>query len=157
MSVPGPKPTPTGLRVLRGNPGKRPLSPREPRPPRGAPRCPDHLAGEARKEWRRASKLLAQLGLLTAIDRAALAMYCESWGRWVEAERAMQEYGVMMKSPNGFPMQSPYLAVANKAMEQMRQLLAEFGMSPASRTRVAAVDFDAELDPLEELRRRGTR
>ena len=36
----------------------------------------------------------------------------------------------MVKSPNGFPMQSPYLAVANKSMEQMRGLLTEFGMSP---------------------------
>ena len=66
-------------------------------------------------EWRRVTPLLSTLGLLSRIDRAALAMYCEAWGRWVEAEEALRKYGVMVKSPNGFPMQSPYLAVANKS------------------------------------------
>lgn len=69
------------------------------------------------------------------MDKAALALYCQAWGRWVEAEDYLKKYGVMVKSPNGFPMQSPYQAVANKAMEQMRALLTEFGMSPSSRTR----------------------
>jgi P27 family predicted phage terminase small subunit len=67
----------------------------------------------------------------------------------------------MVKSPNGFPMQSPYLAVANKAMEQMRGLLTEFGMSPASRTRIsvqeppgADAEFEALLDWGAARRRR---
>ena len=57
----------------------------------------------------------------------------------------------MVKSPNGFPIQSPYLAVANKAMEQMRAMLTEFGMSPSSRTRVRGTAVIAtEPDPFEE-------
>jgi phage terminase small subunit len=51
-------------------------------------------------------------------------------------------------------MQSPYLAVANKSMEQMRQLLTEFGMSPASRTRLSVDPVEAEPDPLDRLRSR---
>jgi len=43
----------------------------------------------------------------------------------------------VIKSPSGFPIQSPYLAIANKAMDQMTKLLTEFGMSPSSRTCVA--------------------
>ena len=35
-------------------------------------------------------------------------------------------------------MESSDLAVANKAMEQMRAMLTEFGVSPSSRTRAAA-------------------
>jgi P27 family predicted phage terminase small subunit len=72
-------------------------------------------------------------------------LFCQAWERWVEAEEALKKYGVMVKSPNNFPMQSPYLAVANRAMEQMRALLAEFGMSPSSRTRV-----HAEIEELTE-------
>jgi phage terminase small subunit len=52
-------------------------------------------------------------------------------------------------------MQSPYLAVANKAMEQMRALLAEFGMSPSSRTRVHATPQVDEQDELEQWLRKG--
>jgi P27 family predicted phage terminase small subunit len=91
------------------------------------------------------------MGLLCKIDRAALALFCQAWERWVEAEEALKKYGVMVKSPNNFPMQSPYLAIANKAMEQMRALLAEFGMSPSSRTRISvweSVDEDPEFEAL---------
>jgi P27 family predicted phage terminase small subunit len=101
------------------------------------PACPAHLQGEARKEWKRMGKRLLECGLMTELDGAALALYCQSWARWVEAEANLVKYGTVMKSPSGFPIQSPYLAIANKAMGQMTRLLVEFGMSPSSRTRVS--------------------
>ena len=101
------------------------------------PACPEHLEGEARKEWRRTGRRLLECGLVTEIDGAALALYCQAWARWVDAEHNLARFGVVIKSPSGFPIQSPYLAIANKAMEQMAKLLAEFGMSPSSRTRVS--------------------
>jgi len=147
----GRKPKATYLKVLEGNPGKRPLNKNEPKPRPAVPYCPSHLSKEAKKEWHRIVPELAAVGLITRIDRAALAMYCEAWGRWLEAEEALRKYGVMVKSPSGFPMQSPYLAVANKSMEQMRGLLTEFGMSPASRARISVQepsDADAEFAAL---------
>jgi len=62
------------------------------------------------------------MGLISDLDRAAFAAYCQAWGRWVEAEEALKTYGLMLKSPSGFPVQSPYLAVADRALEQMRSL-----------------------------------
>jgi P27 family predicted phage terminase small subunit len=100
------------------------------------PACPPHLHGEARKEWSRLGRKLRDFGLVTDIDKAALALYCQAWARWIEAEDALRNFGVVLKSPSGFPIQSPYLAIANKAMDQMTRLLAEFGMSPSSRARV---------------------
>jgi P27 family predicted phage terminase small subunit len=97
---------------------------------------PEHLKGEASKEWNRVIGELQRLGLATSLDRAALAGYCQSWSRWVEAERALKRYGSIVKAPAGFPMLSPYLHVANIALKQMREFLIEFGMSPAARTRV---------------------
>ena len=55
----------------------------------------------------------------------------------------------MLKSPNGFPVQSPYLAVANRALEQMRSFLNDFGMTPASRSRVSAMPADPPDDEFE--------
>jgi len=149
----GRKPTPRSLRVLRGNPGKRPL-PREPRTARAVPACPAELSDEAKKEWRRLTKELAAAGLVTRLDREALALLCAAYARWAEAEAAIRKYGLVIKSPSGFPMQSPYLAIANKALDQVRLLLAEFGMSPSSRTRVHMVPQKDEDDPLEALLRR---
>ena len=54
------------------------------------------------------------------------------------AEAKLDEFGIVVKTPSGYLQQSPYLSIANKAMEQMTRLLVEFGMSPASRSRVSA-------------------
>jgi P27 family predicted phage terminase small subunit len=148
----GRKPQPTALKLLKGNPGRRPMNENEPRPEPRLPQAPSHLSETAKREWKRAGRMLLQLGLITGIDRPAFALYCQAYGRWVEAEEALRQYGVMVKSPSGFPMQSPYLAVANKAMEQMRSLLSEFGMTPASRTRVQAV-LPEEEDEFEAFLR----
>ena len=140
---------PTNLRLLRGNPGRRPLNPSEARPAVKLPSPPAHLSKEAKKEWRRTGRFLLEMGLISELDRPAFAAFCTAWARWVEAEEALQTHGILIKSPGGYPMQSPYLAVANKAMEQVRSLLSEFGMSPASRSRVTANPAPAEEDPFE--------
>jgi P27 family predicted phage terminase small subunit len=147
----GRKPRPTKLKVLEGNPGKRRLNDKESDPPPAIPSCPEHLSPAAKKEWERVTPLLEKLGLLSQIDGAALSLYCQAWGRWVEAEGALKTYGVMVKSPNGFPMQSPYLAVANRAMEQIRAMLTEFGISPSSRSRVSASPSEDDDDWLDKL------
>lgn len=139
----GRKPTPTAIKKLNGNPGKRKLNDAEPKPKGGKPSCPPHVQGEARKEWNRISKDLHAAGLLTKIDKAALAAYCTHWGRWVDAEEQLRKHGPIVKSPSGYPIQNPYLAIANKAMQAMAKLLVEFGMTPSSRSRIAVDKADA--------------
>jgi phage terminase small subunit len=43
----------------------------------------------------------------------------------------------MVKSPSGYPIQSPYLAIANRQAEIMMRIASEFGFTPASRSRIA--------------------
>ena len=141
------KPKPTALRLIEGNPSRRPFNKNEPKPAPVIPKCPRHLNAAAKVEWKRIAKTLHKLGLLTEIDGGQLALYCQAWGRWIEAEDALKKHGTIIKAPKtGWPIQSPYLAVANKAMEQMQRALSEFGMSPASRTRVRGADISAEDD-----------
>lgn len=134
----GRKATPTVLKLLRGNPGKRELNGEEPRPVAAVPDCPAHLNDVAREEWSRLTRELSAVNLLTNLDRGSLAAYCVAWSRWCEAEQRVREMGAVVKSPTGFPIQNPYLAIANKAMEQMHKLAAEFGLTPSSRTRIKA-------------------
>ena len=136
----GRRPKPAGMSTRRPNRS-------EDGPAVRLPACPPHLEGEARTEWKRIGRKLFDAGLVTEIDRAALAAYCQAWARWVEAEEQLRKYGVVVKSPNGFPMQSPFLAVANKAMDQMTRLLVEFGMSPSSRSRVSRAPAPPEPPP----------
>lgn len=80
---------------------------------------------------------LAKLRVLTNLDRAALAAYCGAYALWAEATEAIGKYGVMVKSPTGFPIQSPYVSIANRQAEIMMRISSEFGFTPASRERIS--------------------
>ncbi len=143
------KPKPAELRELEGNPSKRPI-PQTVKPASDDITCPKHLSYHAKLEWRRIVPQLKKLGLLTNIDRSALAAYCQAYGRWVDAENKIRESGYLHRTKSGNVLTSPYLWVANKAMEQMYKFLAEFGMTPSSRTKLATGPVK-DKDPFEEL------
>lgn len=133
----GRKPKPTRLKVITGNPGKHPLNTDEPIPEFEVPECPAELSPAARREWDRLVGDLARLRLITSLDRAALAAYCGAYAMWAEATEAIQKYGAMVKSPSGYPMQSPYISIANRQAEIMMRIASEFGFTPASRGRIS--------------------
>ncbi len=134
---PGRRPKPTALKLLAGNPGHRPINDAEPDAPAARPDAPDYLDEVASTEWDRVCGILAQMGLLSSADRSALAAYCVCYSRWVDAEKKVKQSGTIVKSPDkGVPIYSPYLNVANRAMEQMVKLSVEFGLTPSSRSRI---------------------
>ena len=144
----GPKPKPVELRVLHGT-AARTLAARVPQPRRKLPRCPEYLTGEAEDCWKRTAKELYDAGLLTVIDRDALAVYCTAFARWREAEAQVAKRGLVVVTNvkkdedgnvigGGNYIQNPWLAIANKALEQMLKLEESFGMTPSSRMRVKA-------------------
>lgn len=134
---PGPKPVPTELKIIHGNPGKRPLNESEPKPDVELPSCPPHLDECAVDEWNRIAKELLKIGLLTNVDRSALAAYCQVYSRWVSAEEGLKETSPILIGDKGGHYQNPLLHVANKALDQMKSFLVEFGMTPSSRTRLS--------------------
>jgi P27 family predicted phage terminase small subunit len=95
----GRKPKPTALKVIEGNRSKTILRPDTIQPPkRSKPLAPPpHLTQAARSEWRRLALGLTQLGLLSTMDRAAFAAYCQAYGRWVEAERELERFKRLAK------------------------------------------------------------
>jgi P27 family predicted phage terminase small subunit len=143
--------------MLTGNPGKRPMNKSEPRPEPMVPECPRELGPVARQEWDRLAGELGKLKILTALDRAALAAYCGAYALWAEATEAIQKYGTMVKSPTGYPVQSPYVSIANRQAEIMMRIASEFGFTPASRSRISTplredpTLFDLIKRPLDGL------
>ena len=126
----GRRPKPTRIKALTGNPGKRPLNAHEPRPEPALPECPPELSPTAQREWARLIVELSKLKLMTNLDRGALATYCGAYAMWAEAMEQIQKYGTMVKSPTGFPIQSPYLSIANRQAEIMMRIASEFGFAP---------------------------
>lgn len=153
MKHTGPPPKPTHLKLLAGNPGHRPLNKREAQPKIEIPTCPAHLSTEARKEWKRVAKQLRKLGLLSKIDRAALAAYCQAWGRWIEAEDNLKQHGTIINAKYGYPIMSPWLSVANGALQHMRAYMTEFGLTPASRSRIEAAPVEGDDEEARRERR----
>jgi P27 family predicted phage terminase small subunit len=143
----GRKPTPTALKLLRNNPGRRPLNPHEPKPPavRSAP--PAWLTGAAATEWRRIAPELSRLGLLTTIDRDALAAYCQTFARWREAEAEIKKRGMVLKGRDGGPVKSPFITIADRALAQLLRYQEQFGMTPSARSRVSTTTTDKPADP----------
>jgi len=135
----GRKPKPTALKKLEGNPGKRPLNESEPLVNTAMPRCPRHLDAEAKREWKRLAHDLHDAGLLSRVDRPALAAYCQLYSRWARAERELARTGLTAVAGNGALTQHPLVAVANTALDGMRRYLIEFGMTPSSRSRLHVV------------------
>jgi P27 family predicted phage terminase small subunit len=140
-----PRPKPAHLKLLEGNPGRRPI-PNEPRPePCELPEAPPYLTADARKEWDHVATQLHRLGLLTEIDVASLAAYCQAYGRWITAERAIAAMaerdlltgGLMIKTTNGNAIQNPLIGTSNKAASDMVRYASEFGLTPAARARLA--------------------
>lgn len=146
----GRKPKPSHLKLLQGNPGKRPLNTAEPKPPAELPNPPAHLSDAAKEEWERMGQQLLRLGLLTSIDRSAFAAYCVVWARWVEAEESLKKTGMVIKSLTNYPMLNPFYTISNQSLTQLRAFLTEFGMTPSSRSRTS-VRTGEGIDPMEEF------
>ena len=91
----------------------------------------------AKAEWKRLARYLHDLGIISELDRAALAAYCQAYGRWVEAERKLKETPHLLRTPAGYVQPSPWLAISNKNVELMHKFMSELGLSPVSRSRVS--------------------
>jgi len=85
------------------------------------------------------------MGLLTDADVSPLEAYCQAYGRWMTAERAIATMaandqltrGLMIKTTNGNAVQNPLVGTSNKAASDMVRFAGEFGLTPVARARLA--------------------
>jgi P27 family predicted phage terminase small subunit len=130
--------SPLELRLVRGNPGKRPLKP-EPLPALPMDlEPPDFLSEEAKAEWRRVGPELRRLNLLTVLDTPVFGAYCEAYSTMVLAERLLAESGgkLTVMTPRGSQVPNPLVRIATDSAEAMLRYGSEFGMTPSSRSRL---------------------
>ncbi len=148
----GRKPKPTALKLLTGNPGKRPINKREPKPTPKAPGMPSTLSQEAKAEWRRVIAELDRIGIVTRVDRGALDAYCRAYARMVQADRHVQQFGVVLLEETGHsfdgtaifvrPVKNPNCQVFKECAAIVRAFAAEFGLTPSARTRIEVPKAD---------------
>ena len=157
MSIRGRKPKPTHLKIAQGNPGKRKLNTAEPQPPavEKAPPPPALLGQHGKREWRRLAPILLAMGVLSEADLTALLAYCKAYERWYDAEQHLRREGTVLRGREGGRYQNPYLAVSNRAFDQMQKLGPEFGLTPSARSRIEAAQKSPKREKArEDLNRR---
>lgn len=141
MGKRGPRPKPTILKKLAGNPGKRKLNDEEPEPEELAemPAPPAWLLPVAVQVWHEEGPKLRKMGLLTEPDLVPFACYCQCCARYLEAEAWMAENGTCMTLRNDkgevkYSQTVPRFGLAVKMLEKMLRYQQEFGMTPSART-----------------------
>ncbi|NLF09395.1 MAG: phage terminase small subunit P27 family, partial [Pirellulaceae bacterium] len=98
---------------------------------------PQHLDQAAIAKWQEIIVILETRGDLDQGTLDALSCYCSAWSRWTAAEQQVNALGPIVKSPTGFPVANPYVAIAAAAQRQMRQWGGELRLTPKARGRKA--------------------
>ena len=139
----GRRPQPTALKVLRGTLRSNRTNTREPMPapaPESMDIPPDELKADpvATNEWRRVAPLLRRIGVISEAERSALTALCQQWSRYLDAHQRVRKGGMVIDGDKG-PVVSPYLSVADKALDHCKKLWIELGLTPSGRSRISAL------------------
>src|SRR5262249_2457136 len=142
----GPPPTPSYLKLLKGNPGRRPIKANpEPEVSPKIPSPPEFLSPIAKDEWWRIAGELHRLQLLTPFDVAMFSVYCQSYADWIEAGRQLaiagvadpETQGLLIKGSHKQLMPNPLLRVAAGAADRMMNVATQLGLTPLARSRIS--------------------
>jgi P27 family predicted phage terminase small subunit len=139
----GRRPIPLDLKLLTGNPGKRPLNRREPKGIPGVPACPRHLSRMARDAWHRIGQRLKALKVVTDADAEALELACSAYAEYRAARAVIARRGAtyVSRTLHGVLVRKrPEVEIAADAWRRLRLMLVEFGMTPSARTRLATAE-----------------
>lgn len=150
MARKGPAPKPRALKLVQGT-LRKDRDNGEVAFEAAAPDCPGFLDAAAKAEWKRMVPILLAAGLLTLADRAALAAYCQAFSRWKRAEEELAKQPLLVTVTEKGTGARAEVWIAANAMKEMRAFLVEFGLSPASRTRVRPTKLGGTTNPFEAI------
>jgi len=137
MGKRGPAPKATNLKILEGNPGKRPLNTNEPRPDTGAT-CPDWLSESARLHWNELCPVLESCGILTKADRYTLAAYCDALANYQRATKEIDSLDSLIEKGVHGTKISPVVSAQRNYADLMIKFGTKLGLSPSDRSSIKA-------------------
>lgn len=149
----GRKSKPTKLKVVTGNPGKRPLPENEPEPTNELGDAPDWLSAEAAEHWKYVVDTANELeGVAKKPDEAALAVFAQAIADYREADDELSDNGsnyqhVETKSGGIMIRIHPAVGVRQTALNTIMKVCSEFGLTPSARTRVKVDLTDKDKNP----------
>ena len=139
----GRKPKPRALKIVEGNPSKRPIED-EVNFTRGDPAKPGDLSEDASWLWDQIIEQMRGVGLLKPLDAPSLEILCETYSRWKEAGRMRKEKSILSNNSQGL-VSAPWIGIEERAGKEFRAWCAEYGLTPAAERNLAPDEGQGEL------------
>jgi P27 family predicted phage terminase small subunit len=122
---------PNKLKLVEGNPGKRPIK-KQKKIDANNLKCPIWLCSEAKEEWKIILRILKKLNLISTLDKAVLAMYCQNYARWKQAEEELNNEKLKTLGQRG-PIINPLVKISQSYQTRLKISIEKLGLSPSDR------------------------
>lgn len=99
----------------------------------------------AKVEWRKVAAILIERKHLTEADLGTLAAYADALGQLAASSEQIERDGMVIMTEKG-PRKHPAISIQQNARNQVRQLAAELGLTPVSRSRPSVRDDNQDDD-----------
>lgn len=132
MGKRGPAPTPTKLKILRGQDRGDRLNRSAPKPSGGGPTMPSGMTKSAQKIWRRQVRAMPP-GVLTVVDGDCLRVYCEAVSRYTEAAAMLAESGPLAVGQKRNLVRNPLAQIVRDNAQLIRLFGKDLGFQPSAR------------------------
>ena len=123
--------------AFKKNPARGRARANEPKYTGGIGEPPDWLDAHALEEWRRVTPHLDFAGVCAPVENTALAAYCLAVSHLRKAQAEIFRDGVTIMTESGLK-KHPAVGIVKDCQATIRQFSAEFGITPASRSKVQA-------------------
>ncbi|ABE63271.1 phage terminase, small subunit, putative, P27 [Nitrobacter hamburgensis X14] len=103
------------------------------------PAPPAWLSRLGKAEFRKIVTILIERNHLTNADLGTVAAYADALSQLADSTRQVNRDGMVVATPNGL-RKHPAISIQINARNQVRQLAAELGLTPVSRSRPSIRD-----------------
>lgn len=150
--MPGPPPKPTAQLKLAGS-WRVSKRKKEPMLRTAPPTPPSWLSDEAKEAWDELLVVILPMRVLTPSDALSLAQLAEYLARWKRVTAAVNKFGEVFRINDddgkfSHFKRSPYVTQQIEYGLMLRRLMAEFGLTPAARTKLSTNDDQKEIDSI---------
>ena len=124
------------IKLLEGNPGKRPLTSVMDKGLKMKIKKPDFFDKYAREIWDELAPQLIADGRLTPLTRAGFEILCVLKGRMIKIEEELQSQNFLKQGYRKDSVKNPLLTIYKTTVDQFFKFATEYGLTPLSRQRL---------------------
>jgi P27 family predicted phage terminase small subunit len=120
------------------------------------PDPPEYLSQTGRDVYYGTAGDLQEYGILNRINFTIFVMYCTQVAIYYDAIENIHKTGVIIQDAGGGPRINPYVKIANDSLAALMRVACEFGLTPASASKVNAVkrEVNAKSDLIKRLQKK---